>query len=170
VTYNIYLANPYRSSYRWQQLCFAVQALFSRVVVNHSWFTGVRVKSTADLPNVSPFELLIYVLESPDRALVGPNFGNTFGGPNVGGMTGWDSSSPIVGSEVYIQGRNPRQVADLIFHEALHNKLRWTDSQLHSHPSQGLAASPIQPPLNAGNIQLMMPALSATRPQWLGGP
>lgn len=170
MTYNIYLGNPYRFRYRWQDLCFAVQALFNQVVANHDEFNGVMVRSTMDPPNISPGELLIYVLESPLESLVGLHFGNTFGGPGVGGMTGWDSNSPIVGSEVYVSVQDvPRLLADLIFHEAMHNKLRWSDQQLHNHPSLGLAASPVQPPLNAGNIQLMMPALSVERPQWLGG-
>ena len=92
----IYLGNPYRFRYRWRELCFAVQALFNQVVANHD---SVMVRSTMDPPNISPVELLIYVPESPLGSLVGPHFGNTFGGPGVGGMTGWDSNSPIVGSK-----------------------------------------------------------------------
>ena len=108
-----------------------MQALFNQVVANHDSLTSAMVRSTIDPPNISPVELLIYVLESPLESLVGPHFGNTFGGPGVGGTTGRDSNSPIVGSEVYVSFQSiPRQLADLIFHEAMHNKLRWSDQQL----------------------------------------
>ena len=60
------------------------QALFNQVVANDDSLTSVMMRSTMDPLNISPVELLIYVLESPLESLVGPHFGNTFGAPGVG--------------------------------------------------------------------------------------
>ena len=170
-TYNIYLGNPHRIRYRWRDLCFAVQALFNPVIANVSGYNKVMVYSRMDRPQMSPVELLCYVLPSPLEALVGPNFGNTFGGPSVGGLTGWNSNGAETGSEVYISENwgGPQRLAGVIYHEFLHNKLRWTDAQLHNHHALGLAPSPINPPQTAQDISLMAGALKTNRPQWLGG-
>lgn len=184
--------------FQWHALCVAVQALFNQAIVGHHWFHHVMVRSTMDCPRAAPswqgdgstlgdmaactasspimqdWELLIYVLPSPLEGLVGVHFAQTWGGPNVGGQTGWNNNSPLVGSEVYASAVSggTQGLADVIFHEAMHNKLRWGDNQLHnSLPSQpgGLRRSPMQPPLSQGDIALMRPKISVKRPQWLGG-
>jgi len=93
--------------------------------------------------------------------------------PNVdaGGLTVWVERNKEhgVGSEVYTAHTSPPYLAKLVFHEALHNKLR-KDNRLHDRQS-GLAAASVGESTTATkkNYALMASAIEKNVPQWLGG-
>jgi hypothetical protein len=162
--YTIFLANPYGMSYWWESLIKAVHVLFDPAVKTLQ-FDGVAVLNTMGRPFVASSELLIYVLPTRAHSVVSGHFKLT---PGASGATGWESRSGVTGSEVYVNGSsNTSHIANLIFHEALHNKLHLSDKQLHG--TGGLAADPIHPPQTQGNIALMRTGMSRLVPQWLGG-
>jgi hypothetical protein len=103
------------------------------------------------------------VLPNSGASVVAGAFGGSTG---VGGLTAW-STAKGTGSEVYTYSAMPADVANLIFHEALHNKLHYGDTQLHQQG--GLAGSPVNPPQRRSDVALMRQGLPLTRPQWLGG-
>jgi len=164
--YNICLADPYGHEMRWADLCAAVRALFMQVVPGHATYDDVAGRHAPARVEPGRYELLCYVVPSSMETLVGPQFRTSASGA---GITGWSTGEAVTGSEVYANmASGLEQLADLIFHEFLHNKLRMTDQQLHNHASGGLARSPIVPPMTPGNASLMRGVLGQLRPQWLG--
>ncbi len=122
----------------------------------------------ASLP---PDQLLIYVVEDTSDSVVHTFFQrHSFAEP--GGFTDWNGT--FTSSEVYLSGFNGdgHWVANMIFHEAMHNKGHWSDQLLHGpFGGHGLASATISKDsdLTSINIQRMAGVLAARRPQWLGG-
>lgn len=169
-TYHIYLGDPFGHDLNWNVLCTEVKTLFDRVIAGHATYDTVEVIHSPAAASPQPNELLCYVVPSVSDALVGPFFANTFGGPGTGGLTGWNTDTTEVGSEVYANlAPDLHALGGVIFHEFLHNKTRWTDQQLHTHPSGGLARSPIHWPMTGPNEAFMRARLATVRPQWTGG-
>ncbi|HET7544396.1 MAG TPA: hypothetical protein VFK05_31210 [Polyangiaceae bacterium] len=160
--YRIYLGNPTGMLYWWQDLVYAVRDLFLPVI-EHTKYDAVSVHSTMTAPALRPTDLLVYVLPSASANVVATAFRTPSG---VGGTTAWNSEKGT-GSEVYTYNSDPDNVANLIFHEALHNKLHWDDARLHAQG--GLAGSPVHPPETKSDIALMRQGIAMTRPQWMGG-
>jgi hypothetical protein len=86
----------------------------------------------------------------------------------VSGTTAWKKADGS-GSEVYVKGVTATRIADLIFHEALHNKLQLRDAVLHKKPGTALAKDPVGQSLEPGDINLMKRAMTAPTAQWQGG-
>ena len=160
--YRIYLGNPTGMHYWWSDLVLAVRDLFLPVI-KQTKYDAVSVHSTMTVPTLRPTELLVYVLPSSSSSVVASEFSTPSG---VGGTTAWNTAKGT-GSEVYTYSAGPAAVANLIFHEALHNKLHYSDAQLH--PQGGLAGSPVNPPQRKSDVTLMKQGLALTRTQWLGG-
>jgi hypothetical protein len=160
--YRIYLGNPTGMHYWWSDLVIAVRDLFLPVI-EQTKYDAVSVHSTMTAPVLRPTDLLVYVVQSASMSLVAPAFGATSGS---GGTTAWDSKH-VTGSEVYTYNNEPTEVAFLIFHEALHNKLKWSDKALHA--LGGLGGSPVNPPQLKSDVRHMRQGLSSVHPQWLGG-
>ena len=78
-------------------------------------------------------------------------------------------------SEVYFHFNDITLIANLMFHEAMHNKLGLGNQQLHSRGGMGNGlpggTGPITPTtlLSPRNIDDMARGLDAARPQWTGG-
>ncbi len=165
--YHIYLANITRMEYDWQALVDAVDALFVPVIQQNPHFNGVIVRSVMEesaVAGIRDNELLCYVVPTALDSVVTPYFRGTMGGDSDGA---YGSRSGVTGCEVYVGRHRPAGLAELIYHEFLHNKRDWSDQQLHPHGS--LAASPVNPPQNTHDVQLMAQVLHRRRPQWLGG-
>lgn len=116
-------------------------------------------------------QLLVYVLPDSNDSVVHAHF-KPRDFAEGGGYTTWDGT--VTSSEVYVSGceGNGVGVANMIFHEAMHNKGHWPDRQLHGpFGGHGLASAEIgkDTELNAVNVQLMAGVLGARNPQWLGG-
>ncbi|MHC5542827.1 hypothetical protein ACYOEI_31770 [Singulisphaera rosea] len=163
--YNIWLGNPAGMNYNWQLLCDEVFALFKPVIAK-THFTGPYVRSTMAKPAMQVHDLLIYVVASQERGVLAARFGYSQMPDDQYGQTSWEGM--LTGSEVYTRGMSPKFIANLVFHEALHNKTHQGNS-LHSH--DGLAGSPIgeYTELSSGNISLMAKSLKKHHPQWVDG-
>jgi hypothetical protein len=113
-------------------------------------------------------ELLIYLLPY-GTTLIKSNGTLKLGQPSPGhdGFTG--AIGTTTGSEVYLHFSDPTIIANLMFHAAMHNKLRLDNAGLH--PRGGLASATVSAdtPLTNQNIQDMAAALDVSRPQWVPG-
>jgi len=117
--------------------------------------------------SVADDQLLVYILKSRIDSLVSGYF--KYNGPLDAGFTAWNNS--VTSSEVFAAsctGNGPG-VANMIFHESMHNKGHWTNAQLH--PDGGLAADTVsdQTALTQKNIDRMARVLAARHSQWTGG-
>lgn len=160
--FNVYSANPYGMSFRWKQLLDAVRLLFEQTLA--PGFEGVVVQNTMGRPYVSSKELLVYMVPSQSRALVSTHFKVA---PGVDGTTVYDKKSRVSASEVYVGKSDPGDVANMVFHEALHNKLQRSDTELHG--KGGIADAPLQRKLTPRDISLMKEGMARSVAQWLGG-
>jgi hypothetical protein len=129
--------------------------------------SGAQVRWVdSDPGTIQNTELLIYFVRSSLESIVSSLPGYRGGGGTGDGLTAWAGSQTA--SEVYVS--NSRSyLAEMAFHEAMHNKLHLGDSALHA--LDGLARSPVaagQRP-SANNITRMRAALSREQPQWTGG-
>jgi len=121
----------------------------------------------------APHELLIYLL--PMGATVASNGRLEPGNPptNHDGLT--KAVGPETASEVYLHFNDMTLIANLMFHEAMHNKLGLGNQALHSRGGMGNGlpggTGPITPAtsLSQRNIDDMARGLDAVRPQWIGG-
>lgn len=121
--------------------------------------------------SLPPDQLLVYVLRDSSDSVVHTRF-QPRDFAEGGGFTMWNAS--ITASEVYVSGcdGNGAGVANMIFHEAMHNKGHWSNTQLHGDfGGHGLAGATIakNTDLTAVNIQRMAGVLGARNAQWLGG-
>lgn len=166
--YNIWLGNPHRYTFRWDELCRRVAALFSPVIRARSDFTGLRVRSTMVRPNPLPHELLVYVVPGFAHRLLPARFARGQPSADQYGDTAWEGA--LTGAEVYIRGLPPSSVAKYVFHEAMHAKTHLGNSSLHNQ--DGLARIPMDHSsarLSGGNIRLMTRNLRRPFPAWTGG-
>jgi len=149
-----------------------VEALFNQVTQHEreTHFDSSHVNWTNSCSSVEPHELVVYVMQNNIDSVVTTFFENTF--PSSSGATSWNGT--VTGSEVYIQGcgRNEKMVANMIFHEAMHNKGHWNSRRLHGDfGGRGLASERIgrdtEP--TSINIRRMADVLGNSQPQWTGG-
>jgi hypothetical protein len=191
VAYNVYLcnglgigANPWGTNLGSlpEQTCNAItqilQDYFQQIVGAHDLlperkktYGDALVQWVAGFPAVAPDELLIYLM--PSGTTIAGTGSIQAGRPPPGhdGLT-----NPHLGgsaSEVYRHFSDPRVLANLMFHEAMHNKLALDNIGLHRR--DGLARSTVTSPitgdtqLSAGNVRDMAEGLEVNRPQWIAG-
>ena len=150
-----------------------VQGYFDKVVAAHDALPGRKkygsalVRWLADFPNVAADELLIYVM--PLGTTIASTYALKVGSPPPGHDGRTHPGTDGVASEVYTRFRDPQTLANLIFHEAMHNKLALDND--HLHPRGGLAVASVGPEtkLTDRNIQEMAAALDLPRRQWTKG-
>ena len=169
--YNVFLVKLGAFSINQSAVAAALQSLLTRVLAGGSAalrgrFAGATVRWMTACPSVERWELLIYFVRSSLDSVVSALGGTTSGD----GLTAWRGG--VTGSEVYANtggGTDSQLLAHLAFHEALHNKLNWTGTQLH--PRGGLASAVVTPStsLTSANITLMAGVLGNNRPQWTSG-
>lgn len=192
MAYNVYLFSglgitspmnrPTMSAQQILDITRTLQGYFDKVVRAHDAlrlpgaqvFGSASVQWLASYPTVLPHELLIYLL--PTGATVVSKGKVEAGKPPAGhdGLTNPNLTGGT-GSEVYFHFNDATLIANLMFHEAMHNKLALGNAGLH--PRGGLAdgpqggTGPITPttPLTNRNIDDMARALGTSRPQWTAG-
>lgn len=137
---------------------------FNQVANGTSYGTATVSWITAAPAGIAGHELLVYfVRDSMDSVLVAMPGGGRGTGD---GFTAW--SSNVTASEIYVS--NSRQyLAEMAFHELMHNKLHLGDTALHA--KNGLAHIPVSAGTapSTTNISDMRGALSNSHPQWTGG-
>ncbi len=164
-SYNIYLGDV--NSGLNDEAKSAVQSTllgwFGRIVPSGT--TAMVSWVSAAPPSIQATELLVYFvrgsLESVVRGLPG--------GPGTSGsgdgLTAWSGS--LTASEVYVSSSRS-YLAEMAFHELMHNKLHLGDAALHSR--NGLAHIPVTAGTSPStqNVTQMRGALSNSQPQWTG--
>ncbi len=140
-----------------------------------TWFTQITqgtdyqatVRWVTSAPNVQPYELLVYFVQSVLDSVVRDMPGSSsVVYTSEGGIT--VMTPAFNASEVHIN-LSSSILPEIAFHELMHNKLNVNDAVLHSN--NGLASVPISPGTTPSpqNKTLMRNALSRTRTQWTGG-
>jgi hypothetical protein len=150
-----------------------LQSYFERVVRAHDAvsglqpFGGAAVRWLAGLPEIAPNELLIYLM--PFGTTIAKTGSVQVGQPPPGhdGFTNGNLGGGTA-SEVYLHFSDAVLLANLMFHEAMHNKLG-LDNDMHK--GDGLAASPVSAGtlLSEANVRDMAAKLDVNRPQWRAG-
>ena len=154
-----------------------LQRYFDKVVKAHDAmpnkkkkFGSASVQWLAFTPTIQPNELLVYLL--PLGSKIVKNKKLEVGSPPPGhdGLTVSYAGGKSAGSEVYDRFSNSAAlIANLMFHEFMHNKLNLDNNSLHTRG--GLAAATVGPntQLTPENIRDMAAALDTDRPQWVDG-
>ena len=162
--YNVFLANLGNALNQDQrnQVQTTLQGWFGQIANTD----GALVQWVTSAPTIADNELLIYFVPS-DMDSVARSLPGYSGPAGTGdGFTVW--SGNVTASEVYVS-RSRNWLAEIAFHESLHNKLHLGDRDLHA--LDGLARIPVvagsQP--SANNITRMRRALSTRHAQWTGG-
>jgi hypothetical protein len=153
-----------------------IQGFFDQIIAARQSMTGTKfsaanvqwIPTSGPYPTIAAYELLCYVLPY-GRAIVtthtlikGPPPADHKGLTQVG-------SDGTSGSEAYISpSSSVAQVADIIFHEMMHNKQNM-DNSMHSQDGLAVASITWGDPISASNIQVMAAALPNRHPQWTGG-
>lgn len=164
-SYNIYLGNV-NSGLNDETKNAARSALlswFSRIVPSG---TTALVSWTDSPPTIQDNELLVYFVRSSMDSIVRalPDRRGPMGSGD--GFTAWGGS--LTASEVYAS-ESRGYLAEMAFHELMHNKLHLDDAALHR--LNGLAHVPVTAGTtpSAENITQMRGALNDRHRQWTGG-
>jgi hypothetical protein len=193
--YNIWLANPYKMWFQRDSVINEVAQLFKPVIQKSGKYSSVRVRSTMSEPSLASHELLVYLVPNYDFSVVKGVFGVDvaeaagrtiadrgasevyIAGETVSGNSGvplridWLTKDPPV---MHFASRfEPEEIAQIVFHEAMHNKGKLGEKQLHNHsgPKEALFRSTLTPQsrLTKEDVALMAKHLDSKVPQWTGG-
>jgi hypothetical protein len=125
------------------------------------------VSWTSSAPaTIQDHELLVYYVSSSGGSILKVMPGNTGGGGNGNGLTVFGGN--LTGSEIYVSS-SKSGLAELTFHELLHNKLHLDDANLHKKDGLAVATVPIGGQPSPTNISDMNKALKNKNKQWTGG-
>ncbi len=151
-----------------------VQGYFNQVIAKHDVLVGPKGKKhgaamvqwITGFAAVGDSELLVYLMPFGYTVAKSGKLEAGAPPPNHDGLT--NPMATGVASEVYLHFSDADVLSNLIFHEAMHNKLA-LDNRMH--PKGGLAASPVDAnsTLSQPNIADMAAALDNKRPQWTAG-
>lgn len=164
-SYNVYLGdvNSGLTTEQKNNVRTTLQGWFGRIVPERTTAIVSWVNSAPS--SISDTELLVYFVASSFDSVVRALPGGGRAGSNDG-FTAW--AGGLTASEVYVSSSRT-YLAELAFHELMHNKLHLDDAALHSR--DGLARFPLNPGTNPSttNISQMRAALNNRHPQWTGG-
>jgi len=181
MTYNVTLVRVGDFTVNEDDIATRLKSLFDDVIQSDRGLSRrfdelTAVTWTRSCPDrYNAWDLLIYFMVSNYDSVVQAL--NRDAQPGPGGMTTWrfqgqgSGRTEETGSEVYANtgGGDSNGLANLAFHEALHNKGHFSDATLH--PNGGLAGATVTPTtaMTPGVRRLMAGILGGNRPQWLGG-
>jgi len=172
-----------------------VARLFAPAVTKNGKYSGLRVRSTMSPPSLASDELLVYLVPNYDFSVLKSLFGVDvkeaagrtiveraasdvyIAGKTMGGGSGealrmdWLTNDPPA---IHVEfKRDPKVIAQVIFHEALHNKGRMDGRKLHNQkgPKEALFRSLLTEDsrLTPEDTALMAKHIDDKRPQWTGG-
>ena len=164
-SYNIHLGdvNSGLSSEAKAAVQTTLSGWFSQIVPSG---TTAIVSWTSSVPaSIQSSELLVYFVRSSMDSVVRGMPGGPGMAGNGDGLTAWTSS--LTASEVYVSSSRS-YLAEMAFHELMHNKLHLGDAALHAR--NGLARSPVTAGASPStqNRSQMRAALNNSQPQWTG--
>lgn len=137
---------------------------FNQIANGTSYGTATVSWITAAPSSIGGHELLVYFVRDALDSIIASMPGGRSGSGD--GITVW--SNNLTGSEVYVLSSR-QYLAEMAFHELMHNKLHQNDATLHA--KDGLAHIPVTAGTtpSPANITEMRNALSTSQPQWTGG-
>jgi hypothetical protein len=159
MAYNVYLAGLGRHGLTDAETSAVKSSL-------QTWFNLIDGDSVVSwvtaAPSIQEHELLCYFVTDSDDSIVKSLIGKAGSG---NGITGWTSET---GSEVYVS-KSRGFLAEMAFHELLHNKLHLDDAALHK--KDGLAVATVTAGMNPStqNIADMKAKLNDKQKQWTTG-
>jgi hypothetical protein len=165
--YNVYLAGlggHGLTSQEQTDIQTKLTTWFNQITNGTSYGTAAVSWVTAAPASIGGHELLVYFVRDSMDSIIAAMPG---GGRGTGdGFTAWSSS--VTGSEVYVSSSRG-YLAEMAFHELMHNKLHLGDAALHA--KNGLAHVPVTAGTtpSSSNVTDMKNALSTSQPQWTGG-
>jgi hypothetical protein len=183
MAYNVYLYDLLNAmDFQTRSSIYSIlQGYFDRVAQNTSFHNAFVHWADYDVTQtIANHELLIYFLPS-GYSVISDGQGSGLSGTYSFGSH-WGATQTIGGrtaSEVYMRTNDPTVLANLAFHEAMHNKLRLGNQQLHN--GDGMRGSAFVSAASAGgdidsstlltsaNIMTIAPALGNPVPQWTDG-
>ena len=116
--------------------------------------------------SIQDHELLVYYVANSSGSILRFMPGNSGGSGNGSGLTAFGGS--LTGSEVYVSSSRSG-LAELTFHELMHNKLHLDDANLHKKDGLAVATVPLGGQPSPANITDMNQALKNKNKQWTGG-
>ena len=164
--YLVDITNRIGSDDRRAEVKSVLQSYFDLIAKKAALKDGARVSFVTTNPQPKDNELIAYY-SSSGWHVVTEMPGAKIPADFEGGLTLWNGK--VTGSDVVADGdTDTRTIANLTFHELMHNKLRMGDEM---HRQGGLAASPVDSSMRPSekNIAAMSAALLKPRPQWTGG-
>lgn len=147
----------------WVHLCRVLSHPRAKV---HNFTPCVNWTTTAD--EVTDHDLVVYFVESPAGSII-----RSLGAPIMTGDNGGFTSSTLKDgtiSEVYVRQNFPaRKLANIAFHELMHNKLR-RGNEMHGLRGLNMGVSPATECsfLSPRDVELMAQGLNAKVRQYTG--
>ena len=126
--------------------------------------TALATWITSSPATIQDHELLVYYVSGSGSSILKFMPGNKDGGSG-NGMTVIGSSSA---SEVYVSS-SKSGLAEMTFHEMMHNKLQLDDAKLHQKDGLAVKEVPLGGVPSPANISDMKAALKNSKKQWTGG-
>lgn len=131
-----------------------------------TWFTRKQWRRKSVRDRVTSLDVVLYFTTDSSVSVIQSVANRNRTCSDAAGCT--DPNPPQI-SEIYVSGNfPPRKLANIAFHELIHNKTRMTNAQLHNHESKGLTQSPTleSHQLTEGNVKLLKPFLAKHRRQF----
>ena len=166
--FKIYLGDPYKlEKAGFAAIQAKLKALFKAALGKDA---NVVVERAMTRQQVLSTQLLVYLVPSHTES-VARKFAATEKQKLELGVDGTTAiGQSLVCSEVYVRQKSPSDIALIVAHEALHNKLRLDNVRLHTGKPRGsLAAEETGPQLTPADKELLSRAVKAHSEQWLGG-
>lgn len=167
--YHVYLCditNRIGSDARRIEVKAILKAYFDPIVKKAGIEDGVTVSFVTDNPQPDDIELLAYYSSSGWHVVTAIE-GTEVTADAEGGLT--LDNGKVTGSDVVAdEDHETRRIANLTFHELMHNKLGKGDEM---HTMGGLAGGTVNASMrpSQANTNQMAAALKTKRPQWTGG-
>ena len=139
-------------------------------------FGGISVVTSS--ASLGTKDMLCYIVASVDNSVINGNYATVTGGGNVTGNTACSTDIQESASEVYVDiaTKNAdnlgRMLANIIFHELMHNKECADDDRVHADGGGGLAGEggiKDITDINQDNINFMKSRITKEVKQWKGG-
>jgi hypothetical protein len=118
---------------------------------------------------VTDRDLVVYFVRDPKKSVI-QSLNLSVPSGEIGGATNFDSASLGTVSEVYVENNfPPKKLANMAFHELMHNKLQKNDS-LHDIKGVGMGVSPATEcsVLTDTDVRLMAARMTTAVKQYTG--
>jgi len=165
--YNIYLGEIGKHGLTEQEksgLKSKLEGWFGKIV--DAGDTALATWTSSAPVSIQDHEMLVYFVgSSGSDSILRVMPGNTKGGGSGNGLTVFGNLSA---SEIYVSSSR-NGLAELTFHELMHNKLQLDDANLHKKDGLAVKTVPLGGQPSTANINEMKAALKNSHKQWTGG-